>query len=145
MALSSEDKDYKKRLAKDYWLYSPYNQQEIADKVGATTQTIGKWKEEDKWKELKTNLLKISDKRIANYCKMLDLFSQKLEESTVDIDGLTKLQSLLDKNAIKGTEASEIEKVGLALVKFIEERMPEKRDFYIDFYRSFAEWYNTIK
>lgn len=132
-----------KTIAKDYWLYSPYNQKEIAEKVGVSVQTIIKWREKGGWDELKSDLLKIADKRFRHYTKLLDLLTTKLDAEKIDVDELTKLYSLIEKTQVKSTELSDIEKTGLALIKYLDEVMPEKRDFYISFFRSFAEWYSN--
>ncbi len=145
MARNREELEQAKLLAKDYWLYSPYTQKEIAERVGVAEQTILAWRKEYGWDSLKESLLKAQDKRFRHYLKLLDLFSTKLEAQEVDIDELTKLQSLIERNSVKNVEPSQVEKVGLAIIKYLDEVMPEKRDYFINFYRSFAEWFANNK
>lgn len=138
---TKDEVEHCKAIAKDLWLYSPYTQNEIAEKVGISAQVIIQWRRKYGWDELKDKLLQATDKRIANYMKLLDLFTDKLQADNVDVDELTKLNALVEKNSVKGTEPSHLEKVGLLIIKYLDEFMPEKRDHYINFYRAFAEWY----
>ncbi len=140
--MNRESVEYKKKIAKDYYMFDAFSQKEIAGKVGVTEQTISKWKEEYKWEELRQETLKTADKAILNHAKLVDAFSKELEKDEPDIDKLTKLNALIEKTQAKNSIAGEIEKVGIAMIQFLEETMPEKRDFYLDFFRSFAEWYD---
>ncbi len=140
--MNRESVEYKKKIAKDYYMFDTFSQKEIAGKVGVTEQTISKWKEEYKWEELRQETLKTADKAILNHAKLVDAFSKELEKDEPDIDKLTKLNALIEKTQAKNSIAGEIEKVGIAMIQFLEETMPEKRDFYLDFFRSFAEWYD---
>jgi len=142
MMKTREELEQARLLAKDYWLNSPYTQKEIAERVGVSEQTISAWRRDGNWDSLKEGLLKIADKRFTHYLKLLDLFSEKLKAEQVDIDELTKLNALMEKISFKGTEPKDVEKVGLAMIRYLDEVMPHKRDFYIAFYRSFAEWYS---
>lgn len=141
--MTSEERDFKRRQAKDYFLYSPFLQNEIAERVGVSVQTITAWKEDGGWAELKRKLLNTADKKIDSYCKLIDIFSALLEEQSPDIDKLVKTNSLIEKMQVRGASASDIEKVGMAIVKYLDERMPDKRDFFLGFYRGFAEWYDS--
>ena len=46
----------KKGIAKSLFLDGNYTQEEIADKVGTTRQTIGRWIKEGKWDEIKASV-----------------------------------------------------------------------------------------
>lgn len=142
---TKEELEQAKQIAKDYWLFTSYTQKEIAERLDVAEQTIMAWRKEHGWDKLKEGLLKIADRRFDNYIKLLDLFTQKLNAENPNIDELTKLQSLLERNSIKNTEPDAIEKVGLSLIQYLDEVMPEKRDLYLSFYKSFAEWYSTKK
>jgi uncharacterized protein YjcR len=143
MGLKGEEKADKQRLAKDYYLYSPYTQAEIAKRSGVSEQTLSNWIDSLGWKTLRDELMRVADQRIRQYAKLVDWMNRKLEEEDLDVDQLYKLQNLLDRNAPKQAEASAVEKVGIALIQFLDERMPERRDHYLDFYRAFAEWYGN--
>ncbi|GAB4129561.1 MAG: hypothetical protein Fur0027_14480 [Raineya sp.] len=142
---TKEELEQAKQIAKDYWLYTNYTQKDIAERLDVAEQTIMAWRKESQWDKLKEGLLKIADRRFDNYIKLLDLFSNELSNEKVDVDKLTKLQSLIERNSIKNTEPGDIEKVGLGIIRYLDEVMPEKRDFYLSFYRSFAEWYSQKK
>jgi len=140
--MNREDNEYKKKLAKDYYLFGAYSQNEIAAKIKISPQTLSKWKEEYRWEELRQEMLRTADRAMLNYCKLVDAFSKELEKSEPDIDKLTKINALIEKTQTKNSIAGEIEKVGIAMIRYLEEAMPEKRDFYLDFFREFAEWYD---
>ena len=46
----------KKGIAKSLFLDGNYTQEEIADKVGTTRQTVGRWIKEGKWDEIKASV-----------------------------------------------------------------------------------------
>ena len=142
---TKEELEQAKQIAKDYWLYTSYTQKDIAERLGVAEQTIMAWRKESDWDKLKESLLKIADKRFDNYIKLLDLFTTEMNKDNPDVDKLTKLQSLIERNSIKNTDPSDIEKVGLGIIRYLDEVLPERRDFYLSFYRSFAEWYAQKK
>ena len=45
----------KKSIAKALYVQSGYTQEEIADKVGVTRQTVGRWVKAEQWEELKAS------------------------------------------------------------------------------------------
>lgn len=142
--MNRESIEYKKKLAKEYYMFEAFSQKEIAAKVGVSEQTISKWKEEYRWEELRQESLRTAEKAILNHAKLVDVFSKELQKDEPDIDKLTKINALVEKTQARNSIASEIEKVGVKMIQFLEETMPEKRDFYLDFFRAFAKWYDTV-
>lgn len=56
MAKKTEVKLNKRALARDLFLQGAYTQEEIAQKIGASRQTIIRWAKDDSWAELKASL-----------------------------------------------------------------------------------------
>ena len=46
----------KRALARDLFMQGEYTQEEIAQKIGSSRQTIARWAKEDNWTELKSSL-----------------------------------------------------------------------------------------
>lgn len=140
-----EELEFKKSQAKDYFLYTPYTLKAIAEKVKVSQPTIIAWRDKYDWQKLKDDLLRVADKRINSHIKLIDMFHLEVTKPEPDVDKLTKINALIEKTQVKGTTASDVERVGLAIVKFLDEKKPSKRDHYIEFYREFAQWYEAGK
>lgn len=56
MAKKTDNKIDKRSIAKTLYLEGNFTQEEIAEKVGTTRQTIIRWSKDDKWQELKASL-----------------------------------------------------------------------------------------
>ena len=63
----AKDKFDKKGIAKSLYLDGNYTQEEIADKVGTTRQTISRWVRDGNWEELKASLTVTSAQIIAQF------------------------------------------------------------------------------
>lgn len=56
MAKRNADKIDKRSIARTLYLEGSYTQEEIADKVGVSRQTVIRWSREDNWQELKASM-----------------------------------------------------------------------------------------
>lgn len=56
MAKKTTDKIDKRSIARTLYLEGSYTQEEIADKVGVSRQTVVRWSKEDSWQELKASM-----------------------------------------------------------------------------------------
>lgn len=77
-AQNNLDKDYARRLFLD-----GNTQKEIAQRLGRTEKTIGKWKEEGKWEDLRKSLLVTKDKQLTSLYNQLDRINKEIETRTV--------------------------------------------------------------
>lgn len=90
------DKDYAKRLFLD-----GNTQKVIAQRLGRTEKTIGKWKEEGKWDDLRKSLLVTKDTQLTSLYNQLDRLNKEIETRTIVYDipvGLLKSVVVKDKN-----------------------------------------------
>jgi DNA-binding XRE family transcriptional regulator len=106
-------KNKEKSLAKDLYLSTDLDLKIIADKVGVTAKTIGKWKEEENWDSLKTAKSVTRQEIIANKYNLLSELVQenrrklKAKELTNgDIDAEHKLsmsiKAIQDEETLSG-------------------------------------------
>lgn len=56
MTKKKTDKIDKRSIARTLYLEGSYTQEEIAEKVGVTRQTVIRWSKEDTWQELKVSM-----------------------------------------------------------------------------------------
>lgn len=75
------DKDYAKRL-----FLEGNTQKEIARRLGRTEKTIGKWKEEGKWDELRKSLLITKDNQLTSFYNQLDRLNKEIDSRATVYD-----------------------------------------------------------
>lgn len=61
----------KKSIAKDLFIKSRCTQEEIAEKVGITRQTVSRWIREGKWEELRVSITISTEQIIAGMIKQI--------------------------------------------------------------------------
>lgn len=122
----SLEKEKKRALAKDLYV-SGYSMQDLADKIGVTRQTVGKWCKEDGWQkiraarnitrpELVNKLLLAIDKLI---CQVNDSNDPTMIAGLGD--KLSKLSSVIQKLDKQTTVVDTID-VFMAFSKWLEYR-----------------------
>jgi len=75
------DKDYAKRL-----FIEGNTQKEIARRLSRTEKTIGKWKDEGKWDDLRKSLLVTKDTQLTSFYNQLDRLNKEIESRTTVYD-----------------------------------------------------------
>lgn len=94
----------KKNIAKTLYLGN-YTQEEIADKVGASRQTIARWIKQNNWEELRASTAITPDKIIANFQRQIMEINRNIEEreagqrfaTPAESDTLVKLAASINK------------------------------------------------
>lgn len=109
----------KQELAKMYYVNHGLTAKEVASKVGATEQTIGKWIEKGGWKVLKASELSKPDRLVSNcYDDIISIQEQARNEkrslSAKETDSILKLSATIKK--IK--KEFSLETYSTALVEF---------------------------
>lgn len=98
------------------------NQKEIAEKVGVTEKTIGKWKEEENWDGLKTVLITTRSSVIKNLQRQMELWQMEIGDnlaSAKEVDILTKLAASI-RSLENETGISEIVDTGMKFIQFLQ-------------------------
>lgn len=75
------DKDYGRRL-----FIEGNTQKEIARRLGRTEKTIGKWKDEGKWDELRKSLLITKDNQLNSLYNQLDRLNKEIDTRPIVYD-----------------------------------------------------------
>lgn len=88
----------KKDLAKELYLHTDLTQKEIAERVGVTANTIGKWCAS--WKQIKAAKTSTKDEIVARYLRMIDNILKEAED---------------DDRSITDSEADKISKINKAM------------------------------
>lgn len=94
----------KKNIAKTLYL-SNYTQEEIAEKVGSSRQTIARWIKQNGWEELRASASITPDKIIANFQRQIMEINNNIAEretgkrfaTVAESDTLVKLAAAIQK------------------------------------------------
>lgn len=95
----------KKEWAKTLYLKENLTQQEIADKVGVSRQTVIRWIQKEKWEELKTSLTLTRQEQIGNLYQQVAAINRAILErpdgeryaTSKEADILGKLAAAINK------------------------------------------------
>ena len=101
----AKDKFDKKGIAKSLYLDGNYTQEEIADKVGTTRQTISRWVRDGNWEELKASLTVTSAQIIAQFQHQIIEINKSINNrqdgerfaTPAEADALAKLAGAIKK------------------------------------------------
>lgn len=70
----------KKDIAKTLFLNGTFTQEEIADKVGTTRQTVSRWAKDGTWDELKASLTITPDQIIAQFHRQIMEINNRINQ-----------------------------------------------------------------
>lgn len=95
----------KKGIAKSLYLDGNYTQEEIADKVGTSRQTVSRWVKAENWDTLKASVSITSDQIIAQWNRQIVEINKKINDrpegerfaTTQEADALSKLAGAIKK------------------------------------------------
>ena len=95
----------KKGIAKSLYLDGNYTQEEIADKVGTTRQTVSRWVKTENWEEIKASVTITPAQIIAQWNRQIVEINKKINAradgerfaSTQEADALSKLAGSIKK------------------------------------------------
>lgn len=129
MANKGDTMKMKKDYAKMLYLQSDLTQQEIAERVGTSAQTVCKWKADDKWDSLKANFVISRQETLSRvYAQINQVFSE--------------LESVNDKGeaiikSISSAKADTLSKLA-STAKALENEL--SISIYIDVFIKFGNW-----
>lgn len=95
----------KKSIAKSLYMDGNYTQEEIADKVGSTRQTVSRWIKAESWDTLKASLSITPAQIISQWNRQIVEINKKINErpegerfaNTKEADALSKLAGAIKK------------------------------------------------
>ena len=95
----------KKGIAKSLYLDGNYTQEEIADKVGTTRQTVSRWVKTENWDTLKASVSITPAQIIAQWNRQIVEINKKINDrpegerfaTTQEADALSKLAGAIKK------------------------------------------------
>lgn len=95
----------KKGIAKSLYLDGNYTQEEIADKVGTTRQTVSRWVKTENWEEIKASVTITPAQIIAQWNRQIVEINKKINAradgerfaTTQEADALSKLAGAIKK------------------------------------------------
>lgn len=90
----------KKEWAKELYLSGGHTQKAIALKVGTTEKTIGRWKDSEKWDEMKRSLLASKKEQISFLYRQLESLRNEYDQNdkrvgSKDADAILKLTAAI--------------------------------------------------
>ena len=124
--MSKSENEKKRALAKDLYV-SGYSIQDLADKIGVTRQTVGKWCKEDGWQEIRAakNITRpeLVNKLLLAINKLIDQVNDSQDANMIAGlgDKLSKLSSVIQKLDKQTTVFDSID-VFMAFSKWLEYR-----------------------
>jgi len=122
----SKDREYAKILYTQMGL----TQKEIAQRVGVTEKTIGRWKNDpdDNWDDLKTVFTTTRTNIVKNLQRQMELWQKEIGNNKLadskEVDILVKLASAVRKLETD-TGIAEIVDTGIKFINFLQEHNPK--------------------
>lgn len=127
----------KRDFARTLYLKENLTQQEIADRVGVSRQSLSRWIKDDKWEEMKASLTLTREQQIASLHRQVQELNNTIlsrEEglrfaTSAEADTITKLATAI-KKLETDTGLSDIISVGVRFLDYLRPIDPEKtREF----------------
>jgi len=114
-----QEREYAKLLFTQMGL----SQKEVAERVGVTEKTIGKWKDEENWDQLKTVLITTRSNVIRNLQRQMELWQVEIGDrlaGSKEADILIKLANAISALE-KDTGVSEMVDTGMKFIQFLQQ------------------------
>lgn len=114
-----QEREYAKLLFTQMGL----SQKEVAAKVGVTEKTIGKWKDEEQWDQLKTVLITTRSNVIKNLQRQMELWQLEIGDrlaGSKEADILIKLANAISALE-KDTGIAEMVDTGMKFIQFLQQ------------------------
>lgn len=120
-------KTQEREYAKLLFCQMGLTQKEIAEKVGVTEKTIGKWKDDEGWDQLKTVMITTRSSVVKNLQRQMELWQMQIGDnlaSSKEVDILTKLASSI-RSLESETGVSDFVDTGMKFIAFLQLHNPE--------------------
>lgn len=129
----------KKEWAGMLYLKDNLTQQEIAEKVGVSRQTIARWAKEDKWEELKVGITMSREQQIAEINKVVTSRPEGQRfTNAAEADTINKLTSAI-KKLETDVGISDIISVGMKFVNWLRPYDLDRSKEYLKLWDAFIK------
>lgn len=131
------DKDYAKRL-----FVEGSTNKVIAQRLGRTEKTIGKWANEGNWKKLRQSILTTKDTQLTRLYNQLDFITESIEQrenkvaDTKEADIITKITASI-RSLETETSIGEIVDVAKQIIQFTQ-------NIDLDFAKQLTEYFDLF-
>lgn len=105
--MGTSKSDNTRQLARSLYIHENRTQQEIADAVGVSRQTVIRWAQADKWEEFKTSITLTREEQIKNLHRQIAEINRIIAErgaedgprhaTTKEADIINKLSGAIEK------------------------------------------------
>lgn len=134
----------RKQKAKSLYLTGQYDQKEIANIVGASENTITKWKNEDQWESMKESLLTTRENELKRLYKILRILNDDIDFkgdagipiNSKEADAVLKITSAIKNLELETSIADKVE-VGIAFINTV-------RSQDVELSKIIASWFDTF-
>jgi hypothetical protein len=150
MSARMMDTYYRKKIGKNLFIRGE-TLKVIAELVGVTETTVGKWKQEDNWerdKEALENSVALSMHIVANlYKTAYNLTCEETDPNVpakkIDIDEINKFALAIERFTPKQDNYSLLAEIGKSLTFYLLEKQTDKEKLneFIHMYKDFSKWY----
>lgn len=128
MKLSKENKVKLQEWAQLLYCREHRTQKEIAETIGISERTIGKWKEDFGWEALRKSMLKTKEEQLKDLYAQIEQFNRYIKQKpdgfrfadSKEADALKKITSAI-KDLETELNISLIIEVGIEMTKFFRE------------------------
>lgn len=136
----------KKAIAKTLYIQSGHTQEEIADKVGVTRQTVARWIRAENWEELKASQTITPELIIAGFNRQIIEINNKIESRPVgarfasppEADALAKLAGSI-KKLQQDVGVADIVSVGMRFLTWLRPLDPEQGKQFNNLFDAFIK------
>ena len=136
----------KKSIAKALYVQSGYTQEEIAEQVGVTRQTVGRWVKAEGWEELKASQTITPAQIIAQFNSQIVEINNKISEREVgqrfatpqEADAINKLASSINKLQNE-VGIADIVSVGMRFLTWLRPLDPEAGKTFNNLFDTFIK------
>ena len=136
----------KKAIAKTLFVQSGHTQEEIAEKVGVTRQTVGRWVKGENWEELKASQSITPELIIAGFHRQIIEINNKIEQrdkgsrfaTPPEADALAKLAGSI-KKLQQDVGVADIVSVGMRFLTWLRPLDPEQGKMFNNLFDAFIK------
>lgn len=136
----------KKSIARELFINGGFTQEEIADKIGMTRQTVGRWVKSESWEDLRASVTITPEKIIAGLNRQIIEINNKINErepgcrfaTPQEADAIAKLAGSIQKLQ-KEVGVADIVSVGMRFLTWLRPLDPEAGKTFNNLFDAFIK------